>query len=81
MYRLLDMTTNIGFVTWSQVLDMFLNKMPPKTDDMLASKKAPLKHDNKFKASLHSRRETIAKVLSCTYDMSNDMTLKLSTFR
>ena len=53
----------IGYVTWGQVLDMFVNKMEPTTEDKLQTAKPPLEHDNKFRAILHTRRETIAKMI------------------
>ena len=62
MFRLMDQKQQ-GYVTWSHVLDMFVNKMEPTTEDRLTTAKAPLEHDNKFKSILHTRRETVAKMI------------------
>ena len=62
MFRLMDQKQQ-GYVTWTEVLDMFVNKMEPTTEDKLTTAKAPLEHDNKFKSILHTRRETVAKMI------------------
>lgn len=54
---------NKNYVTWGQVLDVFIRKMEPTTEEKITSRKPPVTHDNKFKSSLHSKRETIAKII------------------
>ena len=46
----------LNYVTWGQVLDKFLNKMAPTTDEKLSQRSAPLHHDSKFKPIIHSKR-------------------------
>jgi hypothetical protein len=52
----------LNYVGWGQVLDQFMSTMAPTTDEKLAVKAAPLTHDQKFRPSLHSKRESITKV-------------------
>ena len=42
---------------------MFVSKMESTTEEVVAAKKPPLDHENKFKSSLHSKRETISKII------------------
>ena len=42
---------------------MFVSKMESTTEEVVAAKKPPLEHENKFKSSLHSKRETISKII------------------
>ena len=51
------------YVTWGLVLDLFVSKMEATTEEQITSKKPPLDHENKFKPSLHSKRETINKII------------------
>ena len=50
-------------MTWGLVLDLFVSKMEATTEEQITSKKPPLDHENKFKPSLHSKRETINKII------------------
>ena len=61
-HRLLDKESK-KYVTWGHVLDMFVSKMESTTEEVVAAKKPPLEHENKFKSSLHSKRETISKII------------------
>lgn len=62
MFQKMDHTRS-NFVIWSNVLDLFMGKMAPTTAVGLANKTQPLTHDEKFRASQHSKRETIAKII------------------
>ena len=62
MFKLMDKEMN-NYVTWGHVLDMFIGHMNPTTEEEITAKKPPLSHDNKFKPSLHSKRETITKMI------------------
>ena len=61
--RLMDFSDRVNYVTWGQVLDLFLNKMAPTTDEKLHLRPAPLQHEPKFKAIIHTKRESIAKII------------------
>ena len=56
-------TESKHYVTWGLVLDLFVSKMEATTEEQITSKKPPLDHENKFKPSLHSKRETISKII------------------
>ena len=62
IFRLMDIDMK-NYVTWGHILDMFIDNMDPTTEEEITSKKPPLCHDNKFKPSLHSKRETISKII------------------
>ena len=59
----MDFSDRVNYVTWGQVLDLFLNKMAPTTDEKLHLRPAPLQHEPKFKAIIHTKRESIAKII------------------
>merc|ERR1712001_222892 len=63
MFKLMDFSDRVNYVTWGQVLDLFLNKMAPTTDEKLHLRPAPLQHEPKFKAIIHTKRESIAKII------------------
>ena len=55
------------YVTWGQVLDMFLENMAPTTDEKLEKRPNPLNHDGKFHSIVHTKRESIMKIIGvCT---------------
>ena len=51
------------YVTWGQVLDMFLENMAPTTDEKLENRPNPLNHDGKFRSIIHTKRESIMKII------------------
>ena len=59
----MDFSDRVNYVIWGQVLDLFLNKMAPTTDEKLHLRPAPLQHEPKFKAIIHTKRESIAKII------------------
>ena len=42
---------------------MFLDKMAPTTDERLETRPLPLQHEPKFRQIIHTKRESIAKMI------------------
>ena len=57
---------NLGYITWAAVLDYYIGNMMPESKSSNTSKSSispPLKAELKFRASQHSKRQTIVKIV------------------